>query len=136
MAQSNDGIGHYDPATGLGDPSNFDANGVLLPGMGLLGAEEKWGFLPIPIFSDSSYGAYDGVGTPTHFGRQIGFTGTMLAGNVSHLYFRPGSAYRVISYTGTGQIATVGLVYTPEPWSGVPVGLAAALMAWRLRRRS
>lgn len=136
MAQTNDGIGKYDPVSGLGDPSLFDVNGVLLPGMGLLGAEQKWGFLPIPVFSDSSYGAYDGQAVLTDFGRRVGFTDAMMVGNVSHLYFRPNSGYKVISYTGTGQIANLAIVFTPEPATlgTIAVGLLAGAVA--LRRRN
>ena len=132
MAQTNDGIGRFDPSTGLADPSLFDAHGYLLPGMGLLGSEQRWGFVPLPIESDSSYGQVDTDQVLTSFGASLGFEPWMVEGNVSHLYFRPSPYWQVVSYSSSGKIANVAALWVPEP---ATLGLCAAALSVLAFRR-
>ncbi len=135
MAQTNDGIGQFNAQTGEGRAVNF-ANGVLLPGMGLLGNETRWGFLPVPIESDSSFGVLDVNPIVTPLGASIGFTPEMIAGNVSHLYFQPNPFYQVVSMTSSGQIATVAAVYiVPEPGTFAVTGGIILILIQTARRR-
>ncbi len=139
MAESNDGIGRYNPATGEADPE-ATAPGYLAAGNGLLGSETPYGFLPVPVNSKSSYGQYVKNSTLTPFGADLGFTKGMLDGNESPIYFNPSPGWTPISYDSNGRISNMAAIYTgrdasivPEPETYLLAG--AVLVAIGLYRR-
>ncbi len=139
MAQSNDGIGRFNPATGEADPE-ATAPGFLAAGHGLLGNETPYGFLPIPVTSKSNYGLFLKNSTLTPFGASLGFTAGMLDGNEAPLYFDPSPGWTPISYDSTGRISNMAAIYTgnnppsvPEPETYLLAG--TVLVALGLYRR-
>ena len=139
MAQSNDGIGRFNRATGEADPE-ATAPGFLAAGHGLLGTETPYGFLPVPVTSKSNYGLFLKNSTLTPFGASLGFTTAMLDGNEAPLYFDPSPGWTPISYDSTGRISNMVAFYdgrspstVPEPETYLLGGVA--LVALGLYRR-
>lgn len=138
MVETNDGIGYFDPVTGLGDTRSFtDASHSMLKCcFGLLGNEQKYGFLPYAVESHSTYGLYDANATVTPFGASIGFREDFLNGNVSHAYFSPSPDWQVVSFDSMGRRATIAATYVvPEPSTWMMMVAGMAVVAAGLRRR-
>ena len=137
MAQSNDGIGLYDPQTGRGLDANFtdSSRGLLKCCQGLLGNEKLYGFLPYDVTVKSSNGRLDDSVKITPVGRRIGLTQFNLQGNVSHLYFEPTPGFQVASTDYFGRAVNLVAVYTPEPSTWLTIGVALTALVVTGKRR-
>ncbi len=134
MAQTNDGIGRFDPKTGLADETAFtdSTRSMLKCCQGLLGTERLYGFLPFSVQTVSSFGVLDTPGVISADGRRKGVTDAMLTGNVSHLYFAQRPGFTPLSVSADGQ--WTNMIWTPEPSTFVlAVAAGAGLLLSRRR---